>query len=407
MPKADPTEKDVSEQMETLTEAFHQFSEETERLDKAYQQLQEKFLTVSTQLEETDKRLQKKALELDLVTHYLQNIVTHIQDGILFVGQNGQVTTYNHAAERILGVKQKAILFQNFWKFFPDDFLGFSLEEALLQSAAPTLIHMTHKEKELEVSISFITKGPKEHQGAVLLFRDITEIRKLQMQTQLSDRMKELGEMAAFVAHEIRNPLGGILGFASLLKRELEGQKENVEKVDYIIEGTKTLNQLVEDVLHYARPIKLKLVRKDLKRVIQKLTTLLKADPRTPKNVSIVTLLPKTPLTVALDETLLLSTLLNLSINAFQAMPNGGTLTLSLKEEERHALLEVKDTGIGIEKERLLKIFSPFFTTKEQGSGLGLSEAFKIMQGHLGKIEVSSIVGEGTTFTLTLPRGAA
>ena len=406
MPKADPADKDVSLQMETLTEAFHRFSEETERLEKAYQQLQEKFLSVSTQLEETDQRLQKKMIELDLVTHYLQNIVTHIQEGILFIGQNGQITTFNSAAEKILGVKQKAILFQNFWKFFPDDFLGFSLEEALKQHTAPSLIHMPHKDKELEVSISFVSKGPKDHQGAVLLFRDITEIRKLQMRTQLSDRMKELGEMAAFVAHEIRNPLGGILGFASLLRRSLEGQAEHIEKVDYIIEGTKILNQLVEDVLHYARPIKLKLARKDLKKVIQKLTILLKADPRTPKNIKIIANLPKTPLPVDLDETLLLSTLLNLSINAFQAMEEGGTLSISLKEVKNRALLEVTDTGEGIEKEHLMKIFSPFFTTKERGNGLGLSEAYKIMQGHFGKIEVSSTVGEGTTFSLSLPRGA-
>lgn len=406
MTKGDSTEKDVSERMETLTEAFHQFSEETKRLEKAYQLLEEKFRSVSRQLEETDHRLQKKIVELDLVTHYLQNIVTHIQEGILFIGQNGLISICNEAAEKILGVKQKTILFQNFWKFFSNDFLGFSLEEALKHHAAPSLVHLTHKEKELEVSISFVSEGSQEHQGVVLLFRDITEIRKLQMRTHLDDRMKELGEMAASVAHEIRNPLGGILGFASLLRRSLEGQEEHIEKIDTIIEGTKTLNQLVEDVLHYARPVKLKLIRKDLKKVVQKLTTLLKADPRTPKNITIVTHFPKNPLMIDLDENLLLSTLLNLAINAFQAMPNGGTLTLTLREEEQFASLEVNDTGEGIEQENLMKIFSPFFTTKEKGIGLGLSESYKIIQGHFGKIEVSSTVSVGTTFSISLPRGA-
>ena len=289
-------EKDVSRQMEMLTSAFNQFSEETERLEKAYEKLQNNFRIVSTKLGETDERLQKKMLELDLVTHYLQNIVTHISEGILFIGQSGVINTYNNAAEKILGVKQSTALFHNFWDFFPDDLLGFSLTEALTKNEAPSLIHFCLNDKELEVSISFVSKGPKTHQGVVLLFRDITEIRRLQVRTQLHDRMKELGEMAAFVAHEIRNPLGGILGFASLLKRELEAEEKNTQKVDYIIEGTKILNQLVENVLHYARPLKLKLAPQDLRKVIHKLIDLLNADLKTPTNVTITSHLPPKPL---------------------------------------------------------------------------------------------------------------
>ncbi len=395
----------AAREIATLTSAFHKFSEETERLEKAYEKLQANFLEVSQKLEESDATLQKKALELDKVTHTLQNIATHISEGILFVGQEGIITTINKAAGSLLGIDPQAALFQQVWNYLPDTTFGFSLKDALRSHEAPPLVYLSLGDKELDISISFVSKGHKTDHGMVLLIRDITQIRRLQMQTQLQGRMKELGEMAAFVAHEIRNPLGGILGFASLLKRELESEGKPTDKVDNIIEGTQVLNQLVEEVLHYARPIKIKLKACDLRTTVHNLVSHLKADSKTAHGIDLTYDLPQEPVLVQIDERLILSALFNLARNGVEAMPQGGKLGITLCADEERAKITITDTGVGIDKGDLMKIFTPFFTTKERGTGLGLAEAYKIAEGHLGKLELSSALGVGTACTLTLPRG--
>ena len=396
-------ERHLSEQMESLLLAFQQFSTETDRLEKAYKSLQKRFLEVNAKLEKSDRTLQKKVIELDLISHYLQSLLSHINEGILFVGRTGMISTFNAAAEKILGVKRKKVLFGQFWDFFSDDLFGFSLNDALKTGRAPGFIPLTFWEKELEIGVSFIRKGPKSTQGIILLLRDMTEVRSLQTLAHLNERMKELGEMAAFVAHEIRNPLGGILGFASLLKRGMAKEKKSLEKIDYIIEGTQRLNHLVEEVLHYARPLRLRIALLNINHLLLKLVELLKADVRSTKKIAISTELPSKPLMAVVDEELLTSALLNIMLNGVQAMPEGGTLMITLSQKEDLLHLNIKDTGTGIEKKDLVKIFSPFFSTKEKGCGLGLSKAYKIIRAHLGKLEVSSQVGVGTNFLISLP----
>jgi signal transduction histidine kinase len=237
----------------------------------------------------------------------------------------------------------------------------------------------------------------------IVLFRDVSETFRLQQIAHRNDRMKELGEMAAKVAHEIRNPLGGIRGYASLLFRDLAHSPSLQEMAGLILEGTKALERLVTTVLECSRPIAIQPETTEVGTFLRSVIRLCKADPSLSERILWQMHIPHAPILAPIDKDALQAALLNLLYNAIQAMPHGGTLTVSSLQLESCCQISIKDTGIGMNEEALSSLFSPFFTTKKTGNGLGLVEAQKIVQAHHGKIDVLSRVGQGTTFTITLP----
>jgi signal transduction histidine kinase len=416
--RMDPN-KFMSKNHSDLKQAFKQFSLETERLEAAYQRLQEQFKLTQSTLQNTHTQLSGKLAELHFVTHYLDTILNHISQGILFVDLNGLITTCNAMAASWLNVNPQAVLFHPFWYSFEEDAFGFSIKEALQTKQCPknTFIEWTimgGKQLHLEIETTFIAAMPSISpafnlqasppiQGILILIRNVTQMHRLQEAVNRADRFKELGEMAARLAHEIRNPLGGIKGFATLLKEELKDHPDLQAMAIQIIEGTEGLSRFVTNVLNHVRPFQIQLESVDLVPFLQELCQLIQADKAFHSNMICQFQTQLKHLFVIVDPYLLRSAILNLLVNALQAMPNGGTLTVEVDQENEHALIDIKDTGIGIQEDDLPKLFSPFFTTKEQGNGLGLSEVYKVIQAHQGIIEVSSEVGKGTIFTIQLP----
>jgi PAS domain S-box-containing protein len=382
----------VQEGVQHLSRAFALFSQEAARLKSAYARLQERFETVN-------QELGGKVAELSRLTHYLHNILRNISDAIVFVDLEGTVTMVNEAAQRLLKIRGEEVLFKKFWENFSDEAFGFSMREALKFGIAHKLLYR----KEMEISTSFVYEGPKVYHGMIVVLRDIGEKQKLQLMANRNDRMKELGAVAATVAHEIRNPLGGIRGYASLLYRDLEEMPHLQEMAGLIVEGTKTLEKVVSAVLQYSRPVEIQPQTVEMGAWLKGVGKFLKVDPAFPPNVKLSLHVPDAPLLAPIDPAALKSALLNLAFNAFQAMPKGGELTISLLKMEHSYQIAVSDTGIGIEEENLKHLFSLFFTTKQKGNGLGLVETQKIVQAHFGNIDVRSQLGKGTTFTLTLP----
>jgi signal transduction histidine kinase len=382
----------VQEGVQHLARGFALFSEEATRLKSAYAKLQERFQTVN-------QELGVKVADLSRLTHYLNNILKNISDAIVFVNLDGTVTIFNDAAQKLLKLKAEGVLFKKFWEVFQDELFGFSMREALKFGISHRLLYR----KEMEISTTFVYEGPKLYHGMILVLRDISEKQKLQLISNRNDRMKELGEIAATVAHEIRNPLGGIRGYASLLHRDLEGEEHLQEMASYIIEGTKSLEKIVSAILHYSKPVQVQPQTLDLGLLLKQIGKFIKVDPAFPTNVKLALHIPDAPLLAPIDPEALKGAMLNLIFNAFQAMPEGGVLTIALMKMETTCQIGVTDTGVGMEEEQLKSLFSPFFTTKQKGNGLGLVETQKIVQAHFGAIDVRSQVGKGTTFTLTLP----
>lgn len=382
----------VQEGVQHLSRAFALFTEEAARLKTAYSKLQERFETVN-------QELGLKAANLSRVTSYLNNILKNISDAILFVELEGTVTIFNNAAQNLLKLKGDQVLFKKFWEVFPDGEFGFSMREALKFGISHKLIY----QKEREVSTTFIYEGSKLYHGMILVVRDISEKQKLQWLAHRNDRMKELGQMAATVAHEIRNPLGGIRGYASLLYRDLKEELHLQEMAGLIIEGTKSLEKIVSGILQYSKPVQVEPKTLDLGAFLKQVGKFIKVDPAFPTNVKLSLYIPDTPLLAPFDPEPLKAAMLNLLFNGLQAMPRGGELTISLFKMESFCQITVTDTGVGIAPEALSHLFSPFYTTKSGGNGLGLVETQKIIQAHFGEITVRSQIEKGTTFTITLP----
>lgn len=397
---ATPDEKAAS-----LDHAFELFQLETEKLAKAYFNLQKKFESVQLEAQDTNLQLKTKIQELDFASNYLENILNQMSQGLLFVDVTGIITTYNRSAEILLGKPASSVHMQSFWNVFPDELFGFSMRRALGDKTHPlmtfTPIEIGNTTREIEVDASFLHQ--ERTPGLIILLRDITELRRLQSLAARHDRLKELGEMAAMVAHEIRNPLGGIKGFASLLERDLKESPELAKMAGYIIEGTDTLNRLVSTVLNYSRPIKLQMESMDVINLMDELVEHVQADPSLSPKIKIITESQDHSIIIPTDSAILKGAVLNLIVNSIQAMPDGGVLTLNMFKDKDFAVIQVKDTGIGIPPENLKKLYSPFFTTRTDGNGFGLAEVYKVVQAHGGTIEADSVVGIGTTFTMKLP----
>lgn len=400
------------DQVALLSQGFSLFSEETERLDRSYGKLREQFRAVNKKLEDTNERLRHKVHELHALTKYLDSLLGQMSQGLLFIDLHGDITTCNQAAAHILGQNQKSLLFSPFERHFSDTFFGFSVAQALQEQKAPKTLFVTIPSSkgeicEIEVNNTFLASTGKSEstfaKGLIILLRDITEYRRLQIEASRKDRLQALGEMAAQVAHEIRNPLGGIKGFAALLARDLKQQPKLCHLAEQIVCGADTLDRLVAHVLHYSRPVQLQKVAQPLAPLLADLKEVLIADRTLPSHINF-TLENRSSACAYVDADLLKGALLNLLRNGIQAMGEGGTLTLSLKQEPEAVVIEVRDTGVGIPQEHLKKLFSPFFTTKPDGNGLGLAEVHKAIQAHGAEILVQSKVGQGTLFTIRLQR---
>ncbi len=398
--------KSLEEGMRHLSKAFYLFSEESHRIKKNYLELKQELKKTHSNLENTHEELEKSIVQLKTTSSYLNSLLKNISQGIIFIHMDGTILSYNKAAEKILKIPESSILFQKYSRFFKDTFFGFSLKDALGFGMVTSLSYFTHfsekEKKEIEVTSSFLSDGENPYGGLLLLLKDITEFEKLKQITHRSSRLEHLGEMAATIAHEIKNPLGGIRGYASLLYQDLTNSSHK-EKVDYIIEGVKTLDKLVEKVLLYCRPLELKIGSFDFSMFLRNTCKFLIMDPKFSKKYTLEIHISDDPLFVPFDKDAMRSCLWNLLINAFQSMQEGGKVTLSLLKQDQTMLLTISDEGIGIPEKDLENIFSPFFTTKEEGNGLGLAETHKIIQAHRGKIEVRSQIGKGTSFTLALP----
>lgn len=402
----------AEEQIPLLSRGFELFSLETERLSQAYAHLHTQFRKVNQKLEETNERLSVKVQELHVLTNYLDNILSQMTQGLIFIDLNGCMTTYNEAAEEILEKPIAQVIHQKFSEVFEDEQFGYSMSCALADKKMPKITHISllfedGKQKEVEVSTTFVRhkkghEGENQREGLIVLLRDITEVRQLQILASRNDRMKALGEMAAQVAHEIRNPLGGIKGFAALLHRDLADKPELLRLTDYIVEGANTLDRLVTQVLNFSRPFHLEIKTINLSDLLKELKETLFAENALNPAIEFKLAMPKSVLCPG-DPGLLKAAIHNLLMNAIQAMPDGGKLTVILEKSDTKAEIKITDTGIGIPQDHLKKLFSPFFSTKPDGNGLGLAEAHKVLQAHGGEITVNSLPGHGTCFTLKIP----
>ena len=398
-------------QLDNFTDSYVLFQETTRKYREAYEQLEAQFESLTVKLEETNVDLQKRVEERDRVTNYLNNILDSMSGGVLVVDLNSQITHFNQEAEELTGYGQDQVLGYPY-----ADIIG--LADGRQNTAMHTLDtgdRLLNREKSLRradgrvIPLGFSTSLLRDEQGTVLgvveVFNDLTEVKRLEAEVQRVNTLAALGEMAATVAHEIRNPLGGIAGYAGMLERDLSSEDPNRRLVHRIIEGVGRLNRIVSSLLTYTRPLRLNAYPANLVELVEETTAFFEIDlERQRDDITVERSYESDALVCRLDPEQLQQVILNLLQNATQAMPEGGTLQIRVFSEGEIGIFCIGDTGIGMETDVQEKLFTPFFTTKEDGTGLGLVTSKKIVEAHNGIIRVESQVGQGTQFYVHLPQ---
>lgn len=414
----------TQEQLEAFADSYASFNKTIEKLHQAYKDLEEKFENLNLELEHTNLKLRESLAEKEKVTNYLNNILESLTSGVLVVNLEEKITLFNRAAEEITGYKTDEVLNSPYLRIMGT---GVDIQSTPVHTLRAGVSHLNEEKEVLtksqtKIPLGYATSLLRDSEGNILgaveVFFDLSKIKKLEEEIARVRTLAALGEMAATVAHEVKNPLGGISGFADLLYRDIEEGDPRKNYVKKVIEGVDILNRIVMNLLDYTRSIKLDLRPTDFVKFLDEVVGFFEMDIlREKKKIKIERLYPSDKCNCFLDGEKFKQVVLNLLYNASQALPDGGLIQLSACQETRNLenkipnstaekiiSLKIKDNGIGMSEEVKNKLFTPFFTTKEKGTGLGLSTVKKIVQAHKGEIEVDSKLGKGTTVTIFIPK---
>lgn len=336
---------------------------------------------------------------------FASEVVSHLPVGLIATDAQGRIAFFNAAAEKITTVAQNKALGKTPRHVLPG---GVSeLNRLLVQGQSVREREMVcdfgpTRSVPVSVSATRIVNELDRLVGHVLILRDLGEVRRLQEEIRRKEKLAALGGMAAGVAHEIRNPLSSIKGMATYLAAKPGSDREDRNAARVMVQEVDRLNRVISELLEFARPSDIKVQPVDLPELVRHSLKLIRQDAET-KNIQIRLNLRTPECKVCIDPDRISQCILNLYLNAIEAMPEGGTLAVDCSGDENHQIiLSVTDTGAGIADENLAEIFNPYFTTKSTGTGLGLAIVHKIVEGHRGRVTVKTTPGE-TTFTLYLP----
>jgi signal transduction histidine kinase len=413
-----------AEEAELLTRHFEIFSDTTNKLVSAHQSLQgqirllvEELEKKNQQLEAVNKELARKMEETEKVRGFLDRLIGSMQTGMIAFDSQGIPTLLNRSAERLLGWEGAAPTGASdlFEAGSPNPLSPLELgldssrsgEIRLRTRAGGTVLARFTAVRIQEPQGNSESEDP----GYLFVFEDLSHLRLLEEKVRRSDRLAALGELAAGVAHEMRNPLATMRGFLQLLPSEYEDAEFREECSTRLIREIDRLASLTDELLELSRPIQPEGYATDLEEVLREV---LGEQHENLRQAGVNYRCEACPLPrLPLDRGRIKQVILNLVINASQAMPDGGELTCRLSsvreqwgetgEETELARLSIIDTGVGIESRQIDSVFDPFFTTKSQGTGLGLAISHRIVEEHGGAIRVESTVGKGSSFHLFFP----
>ena len=344
---------------------------------------------------------------LSRIKAFSDNVVENVPIGLFVVDNHGKIATFNSGAESILQLSASDAIGQEASRIIPIE---------LLDEIHHSKSHNEVVEKEtecttlkgnripLEIAASSLKDEDGNFLGNVLLFKDLTEVHTLRREVTRSQRLASVGRLAAGVAHEIRNPLSSIKGFATYFKERYPDRLEDQQTASIMIQEVDRLNRVVGQLLELARPISVKKQHIVMQALLEDSIKLIE-DRATAKGISIQTKYDANVNSVWGDPDRINQILLNVYLNAIDSMESGGELNvvLSSNSEDNEIYIRISDTGGGINPEHLSKIFDPYFTTKSTGTGLGLAIAHNIIEALDGRITVESDLDVGTTFTVVLP----
>jgi PAS domain S-box-containing protein len=394
-------------------------TDELDNLRAENQDLKQRFETLAQELSQMQGQLQINLAEKPRIDSLLTRVLTHIGCSVINIDLDGKISALNHAAVALFSCDEQTVIGQPC-----DSLLGASSaliiktlsSEREISGQEVTLSNSNGREIPIRLCTACLTDHHGDLQGVLVTLEDLTRLQELSEQASRVSTLTALGEMSATIAHEIRNPLGGIGGFAGLLERDMSVDDPNRRLVKKIITGVASLNKMVTSLLNYTRPLHITLRPIDIIEIAEDCLGFFEIDAVARMDeIQIERSFPEAPLICRADPEQIQQIVLNLLHNAIQAMPGDGALVVSLAEVDTQIdhrthlnrpciALTVSDTGMGMSADVKARLFMPFFTTKEDGNGLGLATAKKVIEAHNGDIVVESGPDEGATFTMYIPK---
>jgi len=411
-------EKENTDGIHLLNRSMASFNGAALKFETYYRHLERRVRELDFELANKNRELKRNLKEKEEIKNYLHNILESLTTGVIVIDLSGRVTIFNRAAERITGEKSREIRGEKIDRI-P------SLKIFSTLAAQPNTIKNGNPKREIEMEIlqkgtdtvhvifsSFPATNPQgEKIGTAITLQDITQLKKFEEKANRTDRLAAMGEMAAEIAHEIRNPLGSIELFATTLKKELADFEDLKQITEHISSGVRSMNNVISNLLLFIRPQQKPESQKinifsSLSDSLNFSHDLIKTNGR---NIDVITEFSSDPLWVQGDSDLLRQVWFNLTMNAVQAMPDGGKLSISAnkskgnKTDRNFVEICFMDTGEGVDGANMSKIFNPFFTTKKRGTGLGLAIVHNILKIYGGDIDMESSADKGTVCRVILP----
>jgi two-component system, NtrC family, sensor kinase len=361
------------------------------------------------------RQLTVKADELERMREFSENILESLNDGLAVVDRDDRVVRWNRRLEELYGVRHEDAVGRRLERILDQGFFEIlragrreSPDGAALYRVPLASRHTPARRLLVNVATTPLRDMAGAIAGTIVVVEDISARVQLEEQLQISEKMASIGLLAAGVAHEVNTPLTGISSFVQMLMQGAEPDDPRTQVLEKIERQTFRAAKIVNGLLNLARPAQVDSGPVDVNAVINDVLSLLEHQLRTGRIQVRKELAPTAPIVLGIEYKLQ-QVFLNLFLNARDAMPKGGWLSIATNATTDGATIEVADTGSGIPADQLSRIYDPFFTTKDigKGTGLGLSITYGIVQEHDGTITCESAIGQGTRFTLTLPLAAA
>ncbi|NPV44719.1 MAG: PAS domain S-box protein [Firmicutes bacterium] len=390
----------ISKPIKKLAEICNSISKEGFRGKLEYKRNDEIGILASA-FNEMIVKLENNTRELIRMKDFNEDILRSTTTGIIAIDNRGEFISMNRAAERILGIRGKnknGVIYHELIELLKNTLK----EDNPVKNIVRTFSDESGKSRFIEINTSLLKNEEGNIKGALCSFNDITERKEFESKIDKIDRLASLGELAAGLAHEIRNPLAGIKTSTQVLANRAEQNDANVLLFDKIISEIDRMNKLITDLLNFAKPPASRLEKRDITKIIRESAKFLEEHFRKCK-VNITFNFPLKEYFVLVDGYQMKQIFLNLFMNAIKAMPEGGRISVYIAAKGDFIEIYVRDTGKGISQENLPRIFDPFFTTDPKGTGLGLSVVQKLVIQNGGEIDVKSELNKGTTFCIKLP----